>query len=110
MFYFWINLQEFPYVRYRAAKTLDASVTTTQRDLVPTKLAAAVWNCLSKYRTTIPDFPQKETCELLIVDRSIDQVCHTPIVSNIIQYRDIAWVYNNQKISTSNMGLRLFVM
>ncbi|XP_020113316.1 SNARE-interacting protein KEULE-like isoform X2 [Ananas comosus] len=68
------SLREFPYVRYRAAKTLDASVTTTQRDLVPTKLAAAVWNCLSKYRTTIPDFPQKETCELLIVDRSIDQI------------------------------------
>ncbi|XP_072956824.1 SNARE-interacting protein KEULE-like [Typha angustifolia] len=69
------SLREFPYVRYRAAKSsLDASTMTTLRDLVPTKLAAAVWNCLAKYRTTIPDFPSTETCELLIVDRSIDQI------------------------------------
>lgn len=67
--------QEFPNVRYRAAKSsLDVSMLTTLRDLVPTKLAAAVWNYLAKYKATIPDFPQRETCELLIVDRSIDQV------------------------------------
>lgn len=67
-------LQEFPRVHYRVAKTIDASTMTTLRDLVPTKLAAGVWNCLAKYKTTIPEFPQTETCELLIVDRSIDQV------------------------------------
>lgn len=61
-------------MHYRVAKTIDASVTTTLRDLVPTKLAAAVWNCLSKLKTSIPDYPQTETCELLIVDRSVDQV------------------------------------
>ncbi|WOL04332.1 SNARE-interacting protein KEULE isoform X1 [Canna indica] len=73
------SLREFPYVRYRAAKSsMDASTVTTLHDLVPTKLAAAVWNCLSKYRTIIPDFPQRETCELLIVDRSIDQIA--PII------------------------------
>lgn len=64
-------------MRYRAAKSsLDASTMTTLRDLVPTKLAAGVWNCLARYKTTIPDFPQRETCELLIVDRSVDQVHH----------------------------------
>lgn len=69
------SVQEFPYVRYRAAKSsLDASTVTTLHDLVPTKLAAAVWNCLSRYKAKIHDFPQRETCELLIVDRSIDQV------------------------------------
>jgi syntaxin-binding protein 1 len=68
------TLQEFPRVHYRVAKTIDASTMTTLRDLVPTKLAAGVWNCLAKYKTTIPEFPQTETCELLIVDRSIDQV------------------------------------
>ncbi|XP_026660891.1 SNARE-interacting protein KEULE isoform X2 [Phoenix dactylifera] len=72
------SLREFPFVRYRAAKSLDASTVTTLHDLVPTKLAAAVWNCISKYKSTIPDFPQKETCELLIVDRSIDQIA--PII------------------------------
>ncbi|XP_072971201.1 SNARE-interacting protein KEULE-like [Typha angustifolia] len=68
------SLKEFPYVRYHAAKTFDSSSVTTLRDLVPTKLAACVWHCLSKYKSTIPDFPQKETCELLIVDRSVDQI------------------------------------
>ncbi|KAG0457510.1 hypothetical protein HPP92_022667 [Vanilla planifolia] len=73
------SLREFPYVRYRAAKSsLDASTMTTLRDLIPTKLAAAVWHCLARYKTTIPDFPQTETCELLIVDRSIDQIA--PII------------------------------
>ncbi|URE21394.1 SNARE-interacting protein KEULE [Musa troglodytarum] len=73
------SVQEFPYVRYRAAKSsLDASTVTTLHDLVPTKLAAAVWNCLSRYKAKICDFPQRETCELLIVDRSIDQIA--PII------------------------------
>jgi len=72
LYYFF---QEFPCVRYRAAKSsLDASTMTTLRDLIPTKLAAEVWNCLARYKSTIPDFPQRETCELLIVDRSADQV------------------------------------
>jgi syntaxin-binding protein 1 len=62
-------------VHYRVAKTIDASTMTTLRDLVPTKLAAGVWNCLAKYKTSIHGFPETETCELLIVDRSIDQVC-----------------------------------
>ncbi len=61
-------------MRYRAAKALDESTTAEFRDLVPTKLAAAIWNCISKYKSTIPNFPQTETCELLILDRSVDQV------------------------------------
>ncbi|CAL9089776.1 unnamed protein product [Musa acuminata var. zebrina] len=66
--------KEFPHVRYRAAKCTDESDMTKMRDLVPTKLATAIWNCLSKYKSTVPEFPQKETCELLIVDRTIDQI------------------------------------
>lgn len=66
------TLQEFPCVRYRAPKG-DASATT-KFDMVPKWLATAVWDIVSKYKSTIPEFPQKETCELLIVDRPIDQV------------------------------------
>ena len=66
--------KEFPSVRFRAAKSLDATTMTTFQDLIPTKLAAGVWDCLMKYKKSIPNFPQTETCELLIVDRSIDQV------------------------------------
>lgn len=61
-------------MRYRGAKSLDPTTMTTFRDLIPTKLAAAVWNCLMKYKANLPNFPQSETCELLILDRSIDQV------------------------------------
>ncbi|XP_010546254.1 PREDICTED: SNARE-interacting protein KEULE [Tarenaya hassleriana] len=68
------SLREFPSVRYRAAKSLDASTMTTFRDLIPTKLAAGIWNCLAKYKQTIENFPPTETCELLILDRSIDQI------------------------------------
>ncbi|KAK9270270.1 hypothetical protein L1049_025847 [Liquidambar formosana] len=68
------SLRELPFVRYRAAKSLDTNTMTTFRDLVPTKLAAGVWNSLVKYKSSIPNFPQTETCELLILDRSIDQI------------------------------------
>ena len=61
-------------MRYRAAKSLDATTMTTFRDLIPTKLAAGIWDCLMKYKNTIKNFPETETCELLILDRSVDQV------------------------------------
>lgn len=56
---------------YRAAKE---SEETKPRELVPSKLADAVWDIISKFKTTIPNFPESETCELLIVDRTVDQV------------------------------------
>ncbi|KAI3974632.1 hypothetical protein MKX01_029622 [Papaver californicum] len=71
------SLREFPFVRYRAAK-IDAYTLTTMRDLVPTKLAAAVWNQLTNYKDSLKHFPQTETCELLILDRSVDLI--SPIV------------------------------
>ncbi|GMN32561.1 hypothetical protein TIFTF001_003733 [Ficus carica] len=68
------SLREFPYVRYRAVKSLDATTMTTFRDFIPTKLAAGVWDCLMKYKKTVKNFPETETCELLILDRSVDQI------------------------------------
>lgn len=71
-------------MRYRSAKSLDPTTMTTFRDLIPTKLAAGVWNSITKYKSTLPHFPQTETCELLIVDRSVDQVL-VKFVSSILQ-------------------------
>ncbi|XP_071931367.1 protein transport Sec1a isoform X1 [Coffea arabica] len=68
------SLKEFPFVRYRASKGLDSSTVVSPRDLLPTKLAAAIWNSITTYKASIPNFPQTETCELLILDRSIDQI------------------------------------
>ncbi|KAH8960961.1 hypothetical protein BDL97_05G025200 [Sphagnum fallax] len=70
------SMKEFPYVRYRAARSAatDSTSTTTGRDLVPTKVAAALWDRLMKYKTNLLNFPQVETCELIIVDRSIDPI------------------------------------
>lgn len=67
------SFQEFPNVRYRVKPT-DGSVETTFRELVPKKLALAIWEYIKSYQHTIPNFPQSETCELLIVDRSVDLV------------------------------------
>lgn len=70
------SLREFPIVRYQAAKSagLDVTGMTTFRDLVPTKLAVGIWDCLMKYKETIPNLiPETETCELLILDGSVDR-------------------------------------
>ncbi|GER26385.1 plant sec1, partial [Striga asiatica] len=72
------SLKEFPTVWYRAARGLDSDIVTTSGDLVPTKLAAMLWNSITTFKSSIPNFPQTETCELLIVDRSLDQVA--PII------------------------------
>lgn len=66
------SLKELPFVRYRAAKDLDGSASSF-RESIPSRLATAVWNCILNYKS-IPNFPQTETCELLILDRSIDQI------------------------------------
>ena len=68
-------------MRYRAAKSLDVTTMTTSRDLIPTKLAARVWDRLTHYKQRIENFPQTETCELLILDRSIDQVSRCCLLS-----------------------------
>ncbi|KAK4365315.1 hypothetical protein RND71_016673 [Anisodus tanguticus] len=51
------------------------------RHLIRKKLAAGVWNSLNKYKSTLPDFPQTETCELLIVDRSVERI--VPIMHDL---------------------------
>ncbi|KAK4848659.1 hypothetical protein QYF36_015782 [Acer negundo] len=66
------SLKEFPCVRYRSARASDPSLTTF-RDSIPEKLATAIWDTVVKYKS-IPNFPQTETCELLILDRSVDQI------------------------------------
>ncbi|KAF9685728.1 hypothetical protein SADUNF_Sadunf03G0084300 [Salix dunnii] len=68
------SLREYPLVRFRAARSLDVTTMTTSRDLIPTKLAARIWDTLTQYKQKIENFPQTETCELLILDRSIDQI------------------------------------
>ncbi|XP_047320829.1 protein transport Sec1a-like [Impatiens glandulifera] len=68
------SLKEHPVVRYRAAKS-DAA---PNHHLLSTKVAASVWECIQTYKTTIPNYPQSPTCDLLILDRSFDQIA--PII------------------------------
>ncbi|XP_068465008.1 SNARE-interacting protein KEULE-like isoform X1 [Phaseolus vulgaris] len=93
------SLREFPFVRFRAAKSLDATTMTTFHDLISTKLAAGVWDCLMKYKKTIPNFPQTETCELLIIDRTIDQIA--PLIHE--------WTYDAMCHDLLNMEGNKFV-
>lgn len=74
LLFIWIS-QEFPYVRYRAPREQDGSPAST-RSLIPFKLAEILWKCIEKYKS-IPNYPQNETCDLLILDRSVDQVYWT---------------------------------
>lgn len=61
-------------MRFQTAKDPD---TASSHELIPSKLASAVWDRLKLYKSTIPNYPQKETCEFLILDRSVDQVKRT---------------------------------
>ncbi|CAI8587836.1 unnamed protein product [Vicia faba] len=42
------SLREFPFVRFHAAPSLDANTMTILHDLIPTKLAAGVWDSLRR--------------------------------------------------------------
>lgn len=66
------GLKEFPAIRYRKARTEGGAVSG--RDLVPTQLASALWDRIFRLKQALPGFPSTETCDLLIVDRSIDPV------------------------------------
>ncbi len=78
-------------MRYRAARSavMDSTSTTTGRDLVPTKVAASLWDRLMKYKANLLNFPQVETCDLIIVDRSIDPVCtnHILVLWNVLSFQ-----------------------
>ncbi|XP_057531436.1 protein transport Sec1a-like [Amaranthus tricolor] len=65
------SLKELPFIRYQAPKDPDAAAPN---EILPSKLASLVWDRLTTYKSTIPNFPQKETCEFLILDRSVDQI------------------------------------
>ncbi|OMO68639.1 Sec1-like protein [Corchorus olitorius] len=64
------SLREFPSVRYRAAKSIDATTPTTLSDLIPTKLAARVWNYLMRYKDTMPKISP------VIHEWFYDAMCH----------------------------------
>lgn len=73
-------------MRYRAPRSaMDASTATTARELVPTKVAAVLWDKLMKYKASLLNFPQSETCDLIIVDRSIDPVRR--LLLNVWEFR-----------------------
>lgn len=75
------SLKEFPSIRYRAAKSSSTASGTPERAraLIPTKLAAAVWDRVQKYKAKLADsIPQRDSCDLLIIDRSSDPV--TPFI------------------------------
>jgi hypothetical protein len=79
------GIQEFPFVRYHAAKPPTADFKSAARDLV-------------RYKSSLSDFPQTETCELIIVDRSVDAVsflthiCGSKTSSSLVGQNNLVWV------------------
>ncbi|TYI69667.1 hypothetical protein E1A91_D08G168600v1 [Gossypium mustelinum] len=92
------SMKEFPYVRYRAPREQDGSPAAT-RSLIPFKLAEILWKCLEKYKS-IPNYPQTETCDLLILDRSVDQIA--PVIHE--------WTYDAMCHDLLNMDGNKYVV
>ncbi|MBA0736991.1 hypothetical protein Gogos_010474 [Gossypium gossypioides] len=92
------SMKEFPYIRYRAPREQDGSPAAT-RSLIPFKLAEILWKCLEKYKS-IPNYPQTETCDLLILDRSVDQIA--PVIHE--------WTYDAMCHDLLNMDGNKYVV
>lgn len=89
------EFQEFPFVRYKASKGGDGA---NGRELIPKKLAEVIWKNITTYKSSIPNFPSKETCELLIVDRSIDQVSESQSHNFFISYLFIYFHFDEHRL------------
>lgn len=66
-------MQEFPAIRYRAIGAGEANPATSGRDCAPLKLATALWERLLQYKA-LPNYPQSESCDLIILTRAADPV------------------------------------
>ncbi|KAI4376981.1 hypothetical protein MLD38_014680 [Melastoma candidum] len=65
------SLNECPHVWYNANKAKDEASTN---GLISSKLASFISAAVRHYQSNIPNFPKKETCDLLILDRSVDLI------------------------------------
>ena len=71
---FFCSLKEFPSVRFQAPAPQEDSLPGAQaRALLPQRVAALVHQQLAEAQGG-GEVPSKETCDLLIVDRSVDAV------------------------------------
>ncbi|KAI4380872.1 hypothetical protein MLD38_007011 [Melastoma candidum] len=65
------SLNECPHVWYNANKAKDE---VSMNGLIASKLASFISAAIRHYQSNIPNFPKKETCDLLIVDRSVNLI------------------------------------
>ncbi|KAL3680564.1 hypothetical protein R1sor_023520 [Riccia sorocarpa] len=77
------SLKEFPTIRYRATPA-EANPATSGRDAAPLKLAEALSDKIKKYKG-LPQYPQSESCDLIILTRAVDPVA--PVIHE--------WTYNS---------------
>ncbi|EFJ05985.1 hypothetical protein SELMODRAFT_236643 [Selaginella moellendorffii] len=71
----FVSLKEYPSVRFGAPKAQSSEdELPAARNLLSAKVAAVLSERLAKYKSALADFPKSETCDLLILDRSIDTV------------------------------------
>jgi len=71
------SLREAPSVRFRAGKS-SANEAAAMREMLAGRLAGQLAQRIQALQTRLPDFPQSETCDLLILDRSVDAIA--PVV------------------------------
>ncbi|XP_024521880.1 SNARE-interacting protein KEULE [Selaginella moellendorffii] len=71
----FVSLKEYPSVRFRAPNAQSSEdELPAARNLLSAKVAAVLSERLAKYKSALADFPKSETCDLLILDRSVDTV------------------------------------
>ena len=72
------SLRECPAIRYRAPRADLADEEAAHRDAISERVARELQDRICVLQSRLPDFPQAETCDLLIVDRRVDAV--SPVV------------------------------
>eukprot|EP00898_Chlorokybus_atmophyticus_P002619 jgi/Chlat1/3358/Chrsp23S08819 len=95
------SLQECPDIRYQTSKASGASADgASQRSMTCLRVAQALAERITYFKTSLPTFPQTGSCELLIVDRSIDPVApvihewtYEPMVFDLLELNGNAYKY-----------------
>ncbi|KAL2621439.1 hypothetical protein R1flu_001644 [Riccia fluitans] len=77
------SLKEFPVIRYRTVTPAEANPATSGRDAAPLRLAEALSARIKKYKN-LPQYPQTESCDLIILTRAVDPIA--PVIHE--------WTYN----------------
>lgn len=93
------SLNENPSIRFRAGRS-SSDESAAMRELLAGRLAGQLSQRLIALAARLPDFPASETCDLLILDRSVDPVApvvhdwsYEHLCHDVLRMRGPLWRY-----------------